>query len=72
MAKHYDREFKEQVIQYVLDHPDFPYTQIAKQFGVHDTTIGGWVKSYKNHGDQVVARGSGNYTSNTSQRDRPS
>ncbi len=28
--KHYDREFKEQVIQYVLDHPDLPYTQIAK------------------------------------------
>ena len=49
MAKHYDREFKEQVIQYVLDHPDLPYTQIAKQFGVHDTTIGGWVKSYKEH-----------------------
>ena len=49
MAKQYDKEFKEQVIQYVLDHPDLAYTQIAQQFGVHDTTIGGWVKSYKEH-----------------------
>jgi len=63
MAKQYDKEFKEQVIQYVLDHPDLAYTQIAKQFGVHDTTIGGWVKSYKEHDDQVVVRGSGNYAS---------
>ncbi len=63
MAKQYDKEFKEQVIQYVLDHPDLAYTQIAQQFGVHDTTVGGWVKSYKNHGDQVVVRGSGNYAS---------
>ncbi|WP_438588833.1 transposase [Dubosiella newyorkensis] len=37
--------------------------QIAQQFGVHDTTIGGWVKSYKEHDDQVVVRGSGNYAS---------
>ena len=63
MAKQYDKEFKEQVIQYVLDHPDLAYTQIAKQFGVHDTTIGGWVKSYKEHDDQVIVRGSGNYAS---------
>ncbi|WP_438588880.1 transposase [Dubosiella newyorkensis] len=63
MAKQYDKEFKEQVIQYVLDHPDLAYTQIAQQFGVHDTTIGGWVKSYKEHDDQVVVRGSGNYAS---------
>ena len=33
MAKQYDKEFKEQVIQYVLDHPDLAYTQIAQQFG---------------------------------------
>ncbi len=41
MAKQYDKEFKEQVIQYVLDHPDLTYTQISQQFKVHDTTVGG-------------------------------
>ena len=41
MAKHsYDKDFKEGVIQYVLDHPDESYVSISKRFGVHDTTIG--------------------------------
>lgn len=42
MAKHnYDKEFREGVIQYCLDHPDKSYISISKRFGVHDTTIGG-------------------------------
>ena len=64
MAKHsYDKEFKEGVIQYCLDHPDESYVSISKRFGVHDTTIGGWMKDYKKNNNEVVVRESGNYSS---------
>ena len=44
MAKHsYDKEFREGVIQYCLEHPDESYVSISKRFGVHDTTISGWI-----------------------------
>ena len=64
MAKHiYDKEFREGVIQYCLDHPDESYVSISKRFGVHDTTIGGWMKSYRKNDNEIVVRGSGNYSS---------
>ena len=40
----YDKEFKESIIQYVLDHPDETYVNVGKRFDVHSTTIGGWMK----------------------------
>lgn len=43
----YDKEFKESIIQYVLDHPDETYVSVGKRFDVHSTTIGGWMKEYK-------------------------
>ena len=34
MAKHsYDKEFREGVIQYCLEHPDESYVSISKRFG---------------------------------------
>lgn len=64
MAKHsYDKDFKEGVIQYVLDYPDESYVSVGKRFGVHDTTVGGWIKDFKKNNSEVVIRGSGNYSS---------
>lgn len=64
MAKHsYDKDFKEGVIKYVLDHPDESYVSVGKRFGVHDTTVGGWIKDFKKNNSEVVIRGSGNYSS---------
>ena len=51
------------MIQYCLDHPDESYVSISKRFGVHDTTIGGWMKDYKKNDNEVIVRGSGNYSS---------
>lgn len=51
------------VIQYVLDHPDESYVSVGKRFGVHDTTVGGWIKDFKKNNSEVVIRGSGNYSS---------
>ena len=44
--KAYDQEFKENVINYVLEHPEEKYTALGNKFGVHPTTIGGWMKWY--------------------------
>ena len=59
----YDKEFKQGVIEYALAHPDEPKTAIGKKFDIHPTTVGGWLKEYKNNGNEVVSRGSGNYSS---------
>ena len=47
----YDKEFKESIIQYVLDHPDETYVSVGKRFDVHSTTIGGCMKEYKENPD---------------------
>ena len=45
--KAYDQEFKENVINYVLEHPEEKYTALGNKFGVHPTTIAGWMKQYR-------------------------
>lgn len=62
-SKAYDQEFKENVINYVLEHPEEKYTALGNKFGVHPTTIGGWMKQYRSNDNQVIVRGSGNYAS---------
>ena len=59
----YDKEFKMGVIQYVLDHPDETFLSIGKRFDVHSTTVGGWMKEYKEKNAEDLFRGSGNYSS---------
>lgn len=59
----YDKEFKESIIQYVLDHPDETMVSIGEKFGVHPTTVGGWMKELKAKGNEDLFRGSGNYSS---------
>ena len=59
----YDKEYKEGVIQYCLDHPDESYLKIGEKFNVHSTTVGSWMKSYKETNNEIICRGSGNYIS---------
>ena len=49
-------EFKQGVVQYVLDHPNESKVSVAKRFGIADSTIHKWMKD-------VVSRGSGNFSS---------
>jgi transposase-like protein len=39
-------EFKEQAVKAVLD-ASRPVAQVAKELGVHETTLGSWVNAYK-------------------------
>ena len=50
-------EFKQGVVQYVLDHPDESKVAIA------DSTVHKWLKDAKNNNGTINSRGSGNYAS---------
>ena len=40
----YDLEFKKGVTEYWESHQDETLVSMDKKFGVHETTIGGWIK----------------------------
>ena len=56
-------EFKQGVVDYVLQHPDESKVAIAKHFGVADSTVHKWLKDAKNNNGTIYSRGSGNYSS---------
>lgn len=61
--KQFTKEFKEGVVNYVLEHQSESGNSIAKQFGIGTSTLFKWIKEYKDNGNKVIARGSGNYES---------
>ena len=46
-TKRYTPEFKEQAARKVIDN-SLPIAQVARELGVNDTTLGFWVKDYRN------------------------
>jgi transposase len=47
----YSPEFREEVVRLVID-TSRALTDVAREYGVHDTTLGNWVREYKQkHGD---------------------
>ena len=46
MAAHYTQEFREDAIRLVLEKKS-SMTQIARNLGVNDWTLRGWVKDYR-------------------------
>lgn len=57
----YSKEFKEDAIAYVQNHPDKSVTQCAKDLGINPNTLHGWISRVKQGGE--LHRGSGNYAS---------
>ena len=45
-GKQYTPEFKEQAVRKVIDN-SLPITHVARELGVNDTTLGFWVKAYR-------------------------
>lgn len=50
-------EFKEGVIQYLLEHPEEKITEVAKKFGVADSTLHVWKKKYTQNNGSINSRG---------------
>lgn len=42
----YTQQFKDEAVRMVLDGPR-PITQVARELGIHDTTLGTWVTRYR-------------------------
>ena len=42
----YSPEFREEVVRLVID-TSRAITDVAREYGVHDTTLGNWVREYK-------------------------
>jgi transposase-like protein len=47
----YSPEFREELVRLVID-TSRALTDVAREYGVHDTTLGNWVREYKEkHGN---------------------
>jgi transposase len=57
--RHFTQEQKDDIVRMVLDGPR-PISHVAREVGIHDTTLGNWVKAYRRrHGDAGEASPAG-------------
>ena len=62
MAKHYDKQFKLDAVQYYHDHKNLGLQGCATNLGISQQTLSRWQKELRETGD-IESRGSGNYAS---------
>ena len=62
MAKHYDKQFKIDAVQYYHDHRDLGLQGCALNLGISQQSLSRWQKELRETGD-IENRGSGNYAS---------
>ena len=60
MAKHYDKQFKIDAVQYYHDHKDLGLIGCASNLGISHQSLTRWQKELRETGD-IENRGSGNY-----------
>lgn len=63
MRKQYDKEFKEQALQYKKDNPNLSVRAVCDNLGISQPTFYKWQQEAKTNGGVVNHRGSGNYAS---------
>ncbi|MER7547272.1 transposase [Spirillospora sp. NPDC127506] len=52
--RQFTQEHKDEIVRMVLDGPR-PIAHVAREVGIHDTTLGNWVKAYRRrHGGGLV------------------
>lgn len=62
MAKHYDKQFKIDAVQYYHDHRNLGLQGCAYQLGISHQTLSRWQKEFRDIGS-IENYGSGNYAS---------
>ena len=62
MAKHYDKQFKLDAIQYYLNHKDLGLKGCASNLGISHQALSRWKKELQSTGN-IECRGSGNFSS---------
>ncbi|MDT8337397.1 MAG: transposase [Candidatus Izemoplasmatales bacterium] len=63
MAQHYDKQFKLDAIKYREDHPELTIAAVCRNLGISQPTYYIWLRQFKENGDEIEHRGSGNYSS---------
>ena len=63
MPKQYDKQFKEDALQYHEDHPELTVSAVWRNLGISAPTFYNWQKQAKENDEDVEYRGSGNYSS---------
>jgi transposase len=57
--RHFTQEHKDEIVRMVLDGPR-PVAHVAREVGIHDTTLGNWVKDYRRrHGGDAAGNAGG-------------
>ena len=62
MAKHYDKQFKLDAIQYYLNHKDLGLKGCTSNLGISQQALSRWKKELQSTGN-IECRGSGNFSS---------
>ena len=62
MAKHFDKQFKLDAVQYYHDHKELGLQGCAKHLGISQQTLSRWQKKLRDT-VEIASRGSGNYAS---------
>jgi transposase len=63
MAKQHDQQFKEEAVQYYLDHKDLGLRGCSENLDIGYSTLGKWLRNFRDNDGTVPTRGSGNYAS---------
>ncbi len=63
MSKQFNKEFKENAVQYYLSHKEAGLKKCAENLGISRNALRNWVGAARENSGEVLARGSGNYAS---------
>lgn len=63
MSKQYDKQFKENAVQYYLSHKELGLRKCAENLGISRNALRNWVDIARENSGEVPTRGSGNYAS---------
>ena len=61
--KQHDKQFKQNAVQYVKEHPDLSLEECAKNLGIGLSTLSRWRQQFEANDGDIPVRGSGNYAS---------
>ena len=50
----YSQQFKEDAVQYRLDHPELPLRKAAENLGISESALKNWMKAAKEHEGSVL------------------
>ena len=62
MARHFDKQFKLDAVEYYHSHRELGLVGCAENLGISQQTLSRWQKELRETGD-IESRGSGNYAS---------